>query len=63
MKVLAYDIYPNESGKAIGEYVPLDALFAKSDVIALHCNLTAENTGLIRKENISKMKDGVIMVL
>lgn len=62
MKVLAYDVYPNASGKEIGDYVDLETLFACSDVITLHCNLTPENTGLINKENISKMKDGVILI-
>ena len=40
MKVLAYDLYPNDSGKAIAEYVDLDTLLAQSDVVFLHCNLT-----------------------
>ena len=62
MNVLAYDLYPNESGKAIGEYVDLDTLFAKADVITLHCNLTPENTGMINKASIAKMKDGVILI-
>ena len=62
MNVLAYDLYPNESGKAIAEYVDLDTLLAKADVIFLHCNLTAENTGMINKETIAKMKDGVILI-
>ncbi len=62
MNVLAYDIYPNETGKAIAEYVDLDTLFKKSDVITLHCNLTPENTGMINKQNIAKMKDGVIII-
>lgn len=62
MKILAYDLFPNESGKEIAEYVNLDNLFSKSDVITLHCNLTPENTGFINKESISKMKDGVILI-
>ena len=62
MNVLAYDLYPNDSGKAIGEYVDLDTLLAKSDVVSLHCNLTPENTGLINKDTIAKMKDGVILI-
>ncbi len=62
MNVLAYDLYPNDSGKAIAEYVDLDTLLSKSDVISLHCNLTPENTGMINKENIAKMKDGVILI-
>ena len=62
MNVIAYDLYPNESGKAIAEYVDLETLLAKSDVVFLHCNLTPENTGLINKETIAKMKDGVILI-
>ena len=62
MHVLAYDLYPNESGKAIADYVDLDTLLAKADVITLHCNLTAENTGMIDRKAIAKMKDGVILI-
>ncbi len=62
MHVLAYDLYPNDTGRAIGEYVDLDALFARADVITLHCNLTPENTGLINKDTIAKMKDGAILI-
>lgn len=62
MHVLAYDLYPNESGKAIADYVDLDTLLARSDVITLHCNLTEENTGMIDKHAIAKMKDGVILI-
>ena len=62
MHVLAYDLYPNEYGKAIADYVDLDTLLARSDVITLHCNLTEENTGMIDKHAIAKMKDGVILI-
>lgn len=62
MNVIAYDLYPNESGKAIAEYVDLDTVLAQSDVLFLHCNLTPENTGLINKANIAKMKDGAILI-
>ncbi len=60
MKVLAYDIYPDDSVKA--EYVELDELFMKSDVISLHCPLTAENKHLINKNSISVMKTGVVIL-
>lgn len=62
MKILAYDVYPNESGRQIGEYVDLDSLLSESDVVTLHCNLTPENTGLINRETIAKMKDGAILI-
>ena len=62
MNVVAYDLHPNDSGRAIAEYVDLDTLYARADVISLHCNLTPENTGMINKDSIAKMKDGVILI-
>ena len=62
MKVLAYDSFQNEEGKALAEYVGLDELFAKSDVIFLHCPLFPSTEGIINKDNIAKMKDGVILI-
>lgn len=62
MKVLAYDSFPSESGKAIAEYVDLDTLLAQSDVVALHCPLFPETQGIINKDTIAKMKDGVILL-
>jgi glycerate dehydrogenase len=62
MNVLAYDEYENEEGKAIADYVTLDDLYAKSDVISLHCPLFPATTGMICKESIAKMKDGVILI-
>lgn len=62
MRVLAYDLYQSASGKEIGEYVDLETLLKKSDVVTLHCNLTPENTGLINKETIALMKDGALLI-
>lgn len=62
MEVLAYDQYPNDAGRQIGEYVSLDELYARSDVISLHCPLFPETTGMINKESIAKMKKGVIII-
>ena len=62
MKVLAYDSFPSESGRAIAEYVDLDTLLASSDVVALHCPLFPETQGIINKQTIAKMKDGVILL-
>lgn len=59
MKVLAYDLYPNENLDAV--YVPLDELFEKSDVISLHCPLTADTYHLVNELSIQKMKQGVII--
>ncbi|MBC8768521.1 D-2-hydroxyacid dehydrogenase [Arenibacter sp. BSSL-BM3] len=42
--------------------VDMDELFANSDVISLHCPLTPETEGIINAGNISKMKDGVMLI-
>ena len=62
MRVIANDEYPNASGKELAEYVPREQLFEESDVIALHCPLFPSTEGMINKENIAKMKDGVIIL-
>ncbi|MGI6031349.1 MAG: D-2-hydroxyacid dehydrogenase [Eubacteriales bacterium] len=62
MKVIAYDSFQSESGKAIADYVDLDTLLTTSDVIALHCPLFPETQGIINKDTIAKMKDGVIII-
>lgn len=54
MRVLAYDIFPNES---LGyEYVELDTLFRECDVISLHCPLTDKTWHIIDETAISIMK-------
>ncbi|WP_319757160.1 D-2-hydroxyacid dehydrogenase [uncultured Sphaerochaeta sp.] len=60
MKVIAYDSYQNPELK--DDYVSLDTLLSESNVIALHCPLFPETEGIINKESISKMKDGVILI-
>jgi glycerate dehydrogenase len=62
MKVIACDEHPNDAGKAIADYVGLDGLYAKSDVIVLHCPLFPSTQGIINKHSIAKMKDKVIIL-
>lgn len=62
MKVLANDKYESDSGREIATYVDRDVLFAQSDVIALHCPLFPDTEGIINKDTIAKMKDGVIIL-
>ncbi len=62
MKVLAYNRSRCPEGESIGSYVDLDTLLAESDVISLHCPLTKENTGMIGKDALRKMKDGAILL-
>ena len=60
MQVLAYDPYPNP--KLDVEYVSLDEIMSKSDVLSLHCPLTSETKHLVNKDTIEKMKQGVYLV-
>lgn len=62
MNVIAYNRSQCEEGREVGRYVNLEELLATSDVISLHCPLTPENTGMINKDTISKMKDGAILL-
>lgn len=62
MRVVAFDREPCAAGRETAEYVPLDALFAESDVVVLHCPLLPETEGLICRETLAKMKDGVILI-
>jgi len=63
MKVLAFDSYEVEALKSDTlHYVSLDELLANSDVISLHCPLFESTQGIINKNNIAKMKDGVIII-
>lgn len=63
MEIIAYDAFPKKEleGSAC-HYVLLDELYAKSDVVVLHCPLFKDNYGMIDKESIGKMKDGVIII-
>ena len=65
MKILANNGSNKISSDKLGEnikQVSLDELFANSDVISLHCPLTADTEGIINKDTISKMKDGVLII-
>lgn len=62
-KVLGYDPYPSDAARAAGiEYVPLEELYRRSDVVTLHVPLTEENRGMIDAEAINQMRDGVVLV-
>jgi glycerate dehydrogenase len=62
MRVLATGSRESEAGRAIADYVDLDTLLRESDVIALHCPLFPNTRGIINKETIGRMKDGVLLI-
>lgn len=64
MNVIAYDKFQNpELAQEYGfQYVGLEELLAKSDIISLHVPLFPETQHMINKDTIAKMKDGVCLV-
>ncbi len=58
--VLAYDLEP-KWGAGI-EYVRLDELIRRSDVISLHCPLTPSTYHLLGRPAFHEMRDGVIII-
>ena len=63
MKVLANDTFRNPALENENcRYVERDELFRESDVIALHCPLFPDTEGIINRDTIAKMRDGVIIL-
>lgn len=60
MNVLAYDKFPIENSGI--NYVTLDEIFERSDIISLHCPLTDETHHMIDGNAINKMKKGVVII-
>ena len=60
MKILAYDKFPNPDAGL--DYVDLPELFARADIISLHCPLTEETHHLINADTIAMMKKGVTII-
>ena len=60
MNVIAYDRFPAKDSGI--DYVSLEELLEKSDIISLHCPLTDETRHMIGADAIVKMKKGVVIV-
>lgn len=61
-RILAYDMYPNESLKDSVTYMTLDELYAQADMITLHTPLFDSTYHMINHESLEKMKDGVVLI-
>ncbi|MGN0549355.1 MAG: 2-hydroxyacid dehydrogenase [Acutalibacteraceae bacterium] len=59
MKVLAHDVFPNVENV---EYVDMDTLLKRSELISLHCPLNSSTRHIINAKSIEKMKKGVFIV-
>lgn len=64
MNVLVYTAHPDKYKTADSriKFVSFYDLLAQSDIVSLHCPMSNETDRLIRRENIDKMKDGVIII-
>ena len=67
MKVIGYDPYISiksawKLSSSIAMANTLDELFEKCDIICVHAPLTDETRHFVNKDNISKMKDGAVII-
>ncbi len=62
MRVIAYNHRPPRELSNDIEMVDLDEVFAKSDVISLHCPLTKENHHLVNSKRLTEMKRSAILI-
>ena len=63
MQLLCYDIKQDEELVNAGAtYVPLERLWAESDIISLHCPLNPQTQHLINDDSLALMKNGVTLI-
>jgi D-lactate dehydrogenase len=60
MHVIAYDKFPDEDSGI--EYVELEEIWKRSDIISFHCPLTNETRHMVNRDTIRKMKPGVVII-
>ncbi|MDR0351594.1 MAG: 2-hydroxyacid dehydrogenase [Puniceicoccales bacterium] len=64
MKVIAYDPYPNNDiiDQYKVQYVSMEEILTTADAISLHVPYSKESHHLINRDNVLKMKKGVLLV-
>lgn len=63
MNVLAYRRHPDPAlDTETCRQTSLDEVYAKSDILSLHCPLNADSYEMINKDSIAKMKKGVLLI-
>ena len=61
--LLGFDVHRNEECVGLGmEYVDIEELLRRSDIITLHCPLNPQTHHLINSEAVGKMKEGVMLI-
>lgn len=60
MKVLAYNRSPKKDESV--QFVEMDELLEKSDIVSIHCPLNSDSEKMCNKEFFAKMKDGALFI-
>lgn len=61
-KVLGYKRHVTGKEPSFIEFVSLDELLQKSDIVSLHCPINEESKHLINAQSIAKMKQGAYLI-
>ncbi|MBV7429390.1 3-phosphoglycerate dehydrogenase [Acidovorax sp. sif0715] len=61
MRVLGFDPYASQWPANV-QRAEMDAIWKESDVLSLHCPLTAENRNLLNAQTLAQCKRGVIVI-
>lgn len=62
-ELLLHDVHERDELKQLGgQYLPLDELFARSEVITLHCPLLQATQHLINAQALEQMRSGVMLI-
>ena len=64
MEVIAFDVRPdNQLARSLGfDYVGLDTLLARSDIVSLHVPSLPQTYHMLNAEAFARMKDGVVII-
>ncbi len=60
--VICNDRHVNKKVEELAEYVSLDELYKRADMITYHIPLTAESARMVNSYTINQMKDGVVLI-
>ena len=62
-KLVAHDPYPTPAVEALGaEYVDVDTLVARSDVVSLHCPLTPQTFHIMNHRRLALVRPGAMLI-
>ena len=64
MNIIAYDPFPNQNWakEKNAEYVSLEEIFKRSDVLSLHCPLTEQTKHIVNHDSMKMMKKDAVII-